>query len=230
MKIFTGVIEVVALISCITLGYFWIKNPDGPYEPPFAIAGLVFVATEFYRRNEGKLFKREGKTLNPGELIQHRENLRKQFEKEFYKCRAEKLRKDVIIRHVNRVDSYPNIDEKGKGISAWFRAGLLDTYRKGIMVGLMFGALKVCSNGYRYTNYQCGEKGDIKVYLIGKIPYESIEAVNFDGDEYYYCPHIYCHYDHNGEPYEELLFCEEIDMDHGHPYFKEIASYESVRN
>jgi hypothetical protein len=34
----------------------------------------------------------------------------------------------AIIRDVKRVDAYPKVDEKGKGISPWFRVGLLGTY------------------------------------------------------------------------------------------------------
>ena len=47
-------------------------------------------------------------------------------------------------------------------------------------------------------------------------------------DKYYYFPHIYCHFDFKGEPYERLWFCEKIDEPHGHPYFKHLADYKDV--
>jgi len=230
MKLALVIIEIAALLVCIIFGYLWIQKPDGPYEPLFTVSGLVFVVTELYRRYKGKIFRKEGKELTAAETIQHREKLRPQFEKEIYKCRAKELRKDVIIRHVSQADSYPDIDEKAKGISPWFRASLLATYHRGIMVGLRFGTLTICTNGYRYTNYNAGEEGDIKVHLIGKISYDSIETVNFNGDEHYYFPHIYCYYDHDGEPYEQLIYCEEKDMGSGHLYYKEIAKYKDVKN
>jgi hypothetical protein len=204
-------------------------NPAGDYEPWLFLLGLVFVALEIYRRYEIHFVKREGKNLTPGELVKHSEKLRKQFQEEIYKCRANELRKDAIIRHVNRIDSYPETDDKSKGISAWFRVALLDTYHKGILVGLRFGTLSECSDGWRFTNYKDGEKGDINVFMIGKIPYAYIEEVNLDGDEYYSYPHIYCHFANKGEPYEEIVFCEEVDMGHGHPFYKELARYEDVR-
>jgi len=228
-KVIVGAIEIAVLVACAYFGYQWAIHPDETYEPWLFLGGLVFVALEIVRRYEIHLIKREGKNLTPGELVKHSEELRKQFQEEIYKCRAEKLRKDVIIRHVNRMDSYPETDDNGKGISPWFRAGLLDTYHKGIMVGLRFGTLSEGPDGWRFTNYKENEEGDIKVYMVGKIPYENIEGVNFDGDEYYYFPHIFCHFANKGEPYEEIVFCEEIDMGNGHPYYKEIAKYDEVR-
>jgi hypothetical protein len=228
-QVIVGLIEIFVLIGCAYFGYQWAINPDGNYEPWLFLGGLGFVALEILRRYEIHLVKREGKNLSPGELVKHSEKLRKQFQDEIYKCRAEQLRKDVIIRHVNRMDSYPDTEEKAKGISSWFRAGLLDIYHKGILIGLRFGTLSEGPDGWRFTNYDNGEKGDIKVYMIGKIPYEFIEGVNFDGDEYYSFPHIFCHFASKGEPYEEIVFCEEIDMGSGHPYYKEIAKFDEVQ-
>jgi hypothetical protein len=79
--------------------------------------------------------------------------LRKVFEEEIYKCRAEKLRQDVIIRHVNRVDNYPHTADEGKGISSWFRVALLDTYERGIVLCLRIGGLMKCEGGYRFADY-----------------------------------------------------------------------------
>jgi hypothetical protein len=177
-NIVTGIIEILALVLCVTFGVIWYLNPEGNWEPPFALFTLFFIATELFRRYGPKSKKRLNERFSPGQLIQHRERLRKEFQEEIYKCR---------------------------------------------------GSLKKCENGYRFTNYKAGEKGDVTAILMGDVPYESIEAVNFEGDEYYYFPHIYCYFDFNDEPYERLWFCEKIDQPHGHPYFKELASYESVQ-
>ena len=143
--------------------------------------------------------------------------------------KAKGLGRDVIIRDVDRFDGYPKVDEEEQGISSWFRAGFIGTYTRGIKVGLQIGTLTACKNGYRYTNHGDGESGDIKVFLIGEIPYDSIIEVNWDGDEYYYFPHIYCFFNYNGEPYERLAFCEKIDMGHDYTYYREVAQYEDVR-
>ena len=165
------------------------------------------------------------------EKIRHREQLRKEFEQELLEIRSKDLRTDVIIRDVDRVDGYPNVeDDESEGISAWFRLGLLETYTRGVRVALRIGMLTQCDDGFRYTDYKNGEKGDVKAYLIGEIPFDSIVTVNWDGDEYYYFPHIYCHFNHNAEPYERLIFCEKVDMGNGHNYYKELSVYEMVHN
>lgn len=64
--------------------------------------------------------------------------------------------------------------------------------------------------------------------LIGYVPYENIETVNWDGDEYYSFPHIFCYFDtKRKEPYETLEFCEEKHFD-GDPYYTKVAEYDSV--
>ncbi|MDP3292672.1 MAG: hypothetical protein Q8M43_11645 [Sulfuricurvum sp.] len=228
-KKITGTLDVLIVLVCTYYGYQWAQNPDGNYEPWLFLASLIFICLEIFRRYEVYFIKREGKNLTPGELVKHREELRKQFQEEIYKCRVKNLRKDVIIRHVNRMDSYPHVEENHKGISPWFKGALLDTYHKGIMVWLRSGTLTDGAHGYRFTNYKKEEKGDIRVLMVGKIPYEYIECVNFDGDEYYYFPHIFCHFANKGEPYEEIVFCEEIDMGNGPTYYKEIVDFQSVK-
>lgn len=104
------------------------------------------------------------------------------------------------------------------------------TYHKGIQVGLRWGKLTMdkTTNKWRYTNYESGENGDIKVILIGYIPYENIEAVDWDGDEYYAFPHIYCYFNtKRKEPYERLVFCEEKHLD-DFPFYSEVPDYDTV--
>lgn len=174
-------------------------------------------------------FHKRKRTLSESEVVQLRQRWKQEFELKILEARISKLSKDVIIRDVNRMDSYPDGDKK-KGISAWFRVGLLATYHRGIQVLLRIGRLTKDnkSGKWRYTNYQAGESGDLKVFLIGFIPYENIEAVDWDGDEYYYFPHIYCYFtEKTREPYERIAFCEEKHLDES-PYYTEVADFKSV--
>jgi len=167
---------------------------------------------------------------SPAEKVKHREALRKEFEDELSRIRAKNLRSSIIIRDVDRIDGYPNTNEEETGISAWFRLGMLETYTKGVKVLLQIGYLTQTDGALRYTDYKTGEKGDIKAFLIGEIAFDSIVVVNWEGDEYYSFPHIYCHFNHKGEPYERLIFCEEVDMGNDHTYYKEIAEYTEIQN
>lgn len=125
------------------------------------------------------------------------------------------------------MDTYPEIS-KGKGISSWFRAGVDSTYERGIMVGLRWEGLVEEADGFRYANWAKDELGERKVLLVGYIPFENIESVDWEGDKYYGFPHIYCYFAFKGEPYERLAFCERHEIN-GWPYFVEVADYEPVR-
>jgi hypothetical protein len=219
-------IELAAILGAIGFGVAGLIQPDVNWEPPVVLSGLVTAGAEIARRL-GRRSKR-GRFESNAARIRHREALRKACEEEIYRCRAGHLRQDVIIRHVDRVDAYPNADDGTPGISPWFRVGLVDTYERGIVVCLRIGGLKRCEDGFRYVDYVNGEEQDITAWLMGDIPYDSIEAVNMDGDKYYHFPHIYCHFDYSGEPYERLWFSDKIDQPHGHPYFKPLAEYDEV--
>lgn len=220
--------EFAAGLASLVLGALWIREPSGPYEPYLVVVGLVFVATEAFRRYEGRLFKVEGVERSPSERVQHREKLRVLFREEIDRCRAQNLREDVIIRHVNRIDAYPNAVERA-GISPWFKVGLLDTYHSGIKVALGWTGLIDSPTGLRKPDYKRDERGTVTLMLMGEIPYDFIEAMNVDGDEYYHLPHIYCHFANHGEPYERLYYAEKVDMGDGHHHWREVVAHNVVQ-
>lgn len=219
--------EMGAALAALLLVALWVRDPAGPYEAYLTVAGVVFATTEAIRRYEGRLFTTEGVERTPSERVQHHETLRQLFREEINRCRAENLRKDVIIRHVNRLDSYPDSGD-GEGISPWFKVGLLDTYHAGIKVGLGWEGLIEEANGFRKPDYKQGERGTVTAMLMGEIPYDFIETMNVDGDEYYYLPHIFCHFAKNGEPYERLYYAQKVDMGQGHHFWKGFVSFGQV--
>jgi hypothetical protein len=82
---------------------------------------------------------------------------------------------------------------------------------------------------WRYPNRDAGEKPEIRCMLVGYIPFEFIESVDWQGDEYYGFPHIYCHFDGpHGQPYEKMAFCEQRDLN-GLEYWTELAEFNQVR-
>jgi hypothetical protein len=137
----------------------------------------------------------------------------------------------AVIRDVRRVDSYPNVDDKSKGISAWFKVGLLGMYHRGLQVGLRIEGLKYEEThaGWRYCDHGAGETPDLNAKLVGLIPFERIVTIDWKGDEYDAIPHIYCQFSgKRNEPYEEIVFCEKRRLDE-HVYYTEIAKYDQVR-
>lgn len=167
--------------------------------------------------------------LSPAEVLAKRQKWKSEIEAKLWERRKQKLGMDVIVRDVKRMDDYPNVNEAEKGISAWYKCGLMDTYHRGVMLGLSWEMLKLDENGnWQYANYEASEEDRVKVILIGYVPYENIEAINWNGDEYYGNPHIYCYFDASKrEPYERLVFCEKKELN-GIPFYTEVCAYASV--
>lgn len=220
------IFEALILISMLCFGYQLLNDAQtGAY---LTALGVLLSIAEYLRRLISKREQKKSKNMNPGEKVRHAQELREILENEVMKCRADNLRKDVIIRHVSGKDKYPNTEEKNNGISPWFKVGLEETYHSGIYVGLRIEFLKICPDGYRLAKYKEGQERGIKVMLMGAIPYDVIETVNTKGDEYYSFPHIFCHFPFKTQPYERLFYCEVIMQAHEHPWYKEVADYESV--
>jgi hypothetical protein len=165
--------------------------------------------------------------LTPQEKLEQRVKWKPQFEAWILDHNRRKLRHDCIIRDMKRIDHYPNLAE-GRGISSWFRVGLIDTYERGIMVGLQWVGLIKEQDGWRFGEYKTENGNMATLMLTGFIPYENIETVDWIGDQYYSEPHIYCYFDFKGQPYERLGYCEKRNLDE-FIYYTEIVGDELVR-
>jgi hypothetical protein len=166
--------------------------------------------------------------LSPSKILELRHRWKPLFEAHVWEQHRDKLTSEVIIRDMKRIDNYPDAKET-RGISPWFRVGLMGTYHRGIFVGLSWGTLTKHHELWRFTDRTAGEKGDIRVLRMGSIPYENIDNVDWRGDEYYGDPHVYCFFTHKKEPYEHVGFYTEIKPPNGLPFYTEVASYDQVR-
>lgn len=175
-------------------------------------------------------FLRRKKRFPPELKIERRDRWKTKFEDEVRTNFHKKLRTDVIIRDVARYDQYPNASKRKRGISPWFRLALLDTYHDGILVWLQWDMLiQTGPDAFRNANWATEESEGLKVALAGKIPFYLIESVDFDGDDYYYYPHIFCHFAIKKMPYESLDYYKEVERDGFPPFYTHIASQEDVR-
>lgn len=198
--------------------------------------GLGFVYR--FLKDIGGAGLRWWKGAPPQERLAIRQKWKPRFEEYLLDRNSKDLRSDTIIRDVKRMDQYPDLDEKAKGISPWFRVGLAGTYHRGIYVGFQWHDLVDLGNGkYRVLDILNHDKDDeelrraaIRVVELGSIPFENIEDVDFDGDEYYGYPHIYCHFVIKKQPYEKIaLYTQNRLFPDSLPYYTEIADSESVR-
>jgi hypothetical protein len=175
-----------------------------------------------------KFWRGRKRRLSPQEVLTLRNKWKLPFTEWLQEHNYEKLRTDVIIRDLKRMDTYPETKE-GKGISAWFRSGVIDTYEKGIMLGL--GTYELVHDEEKGVFYYPpkGQAGNVRLTLSGFVPFEGIESVDWEGDQYYSYPHIYCYFDQKDkQPYERISFCERRSLDE-HIYFTEIVSFDDVR-
>ena len=177
-----------------------------------------------------KFVQSKQKGLNPEETVRRCQKWKNQIKKNFEWIDDKVGYGQIIIHDVQRNGLYPEIEEKNKGISSWFRVGFLETYYRGIKVGLGIRELiyEKKYKAFRFADYKNKEEGDLNTYLVGLIPFENIVNIDWNGDEYYSCPHIYCHFlSKKKEPYEELIFCEKRWLDKT-VYYSEIAKYDQV--
>lgn len=169
------------------------------------------------------------KKTPPEEVIAHRQKWKKEFESHLLWIDDTVGYGEAIIRDVKRMDSYPDVDEKEKGISPWFRVGLLGLYHRGVQVGLRYEGIRFDQkyDSWRLNTYK-EEESDLTALIIGRIPFDEIVEVDWEGDEYYYVPHVYCRFaQKKKEPYEETVFAEK-KQGSGRTFYVDICDYEKV--
>ncbi|WDF79048.1 restriction endonuclease [Mucilaginibacter sp. KACC 22773] len=126
------------------------------------------------------------------------------------------ISEDVYIRSVDD-RTYPKMPEKEKAkISPWFRSFFYDTYHNGIELHLSaaIGADIIMDKDGYWEPIRSSDDERLKsplykvvpVKCIGRIPYSGIAAFIPDGDEMTSCPHLFCLFDHDGMPYEEIYY------------------------
>lgn len=222
-KIQAVLVFICSAAALCGFGLWFYVAPD--YEPAIGvIISIGTMVTSYWP------FASREPRVTAEQKIAARDEWRQLFEKFFREKAQRDVRTDTIIHDVARMDIYPEISE-GKGISPWFRAGLMGTYHRGVLLGRRWAYIVQQPDG-SWTENSKGDEGT-KVILVGAVPYESIESVNWDGDSYYNKPHIFCHFDHNGQPYERMYYATQNRIEHPtikhHYFYTEIAKYEPKR-
>lgn len=191
------------------------------------ILSLISVVWDIFTR----LYKRY-KPKDPQEILRHRLYLKNKFDAYVFKFKRNRENggddySETIIRDIKNIDSYPNITKNKKGISPWFKVAIVGFYPRGVQLLLRWTYIKILNNdGWVFANNE--DENSMIVGLLGNVPYELIIDVDWNGDDYYQIPHIYCKFSRKGQPYEELIFCEEHKGLNG-KYFIEIIDYDSVK-
>lgn len=185
---------------------------------------LISVAKEV-----GGYFIRRFKRPDPVAVLESRARWRAEFNAHVRDRDASGTRGDTIIRDVKRMDKYPDIEDRSRGISPWFKVELKGIYHRGVEVFLRVETLVFVEEreGWRFGRYD--EPGAVNALLVGRIPFDVVRSVDWEGDEFYPFPHIYCDFSKaKGQPYEESVYYASHQGTTG-PYFMELAKLEAVR-
>lgn len=166
--------------------------------------------------------------LSAEDRLAYQQKWKSTLESELWKCRRENLRHDVIIHDVNRSQYYPEGDPDGKGISPWFKVYFVDMYHRGIAIS---SGISELSYDEQFGGWYLADdlsKDFVRADFISYIPYEQIVHVDIEGDEYYHYPHLFCHFDIGGTPYEKSEYCV---MKGTAPnfFFEKIATIDEVK-
>ncbi len=165
---------------------------------------------------------------DPAVLLKQRQEWRSEFERHLTKESNGLIYGEAIIRDITRMDNYPDIADREKGISSWFKVEVKGLYHRGVEVILGIDGL-IYNENHRQWHYSTnGENGTVTAYLIGQIPFDVIRGVEWKGDEYYNFLHIYCEFNKKQkQPYENLVYCT-LQGSNEHRYFSEITKLDDV--
>ena len=152
------------------------------------------------------------KKPDPVAILKRRDELRKEFEQKLPRRDKYGVAGDAIIRDIKRVDNYPETDEEGKGVSPWFKVEVKGLYHRGLEVFMSWPkSINQGDDGeWSFCHYK--DPGAVTAYTVGRMPFDLIQHVDWEGDEYYPNVHVYCQFK-NGEPYEEVLFYRKSSPD-----------------
>jgi len=142
----------------------------------------------------------------PEELVRRRHVLKQEISERLPASRSG-YTPEAIIRDLARVDAYPVLDDRPWGISPWFKVETKDLYHRGLEVFLSIEELAIKDGvACEPKNVEAGDS--TKLYVVGRIPFDAIVSIDWDGDEYNAMPHIYCWFDQSDGPYEAIALYE----------------------
>lgn len=112
----------------------------------------------------------------------------------------------AVIRNIRKLDGYPEVD-KDANPHPWYRVGVKGLFADRfleVFFGTPKGLKRFGSKSWRMTRDD--EAYDVLASVVGRIPLEWIARIDWDGDEFYSFPHIYCRFKQKWGPYKQALF------------------------
>jgi len=173
----------------------------------------------------------KSRSYSSEEILAARKKWQPQFYDEVYRCWAENLRQDAFIVNVKKLKQYPDADiaSKGRGISPWFKIGLVEALSDEFAVMHMIEYLRPFEDSWVRVRKADEHPEAIRAFRIAYISYENVVDVDWNGDKYTNLPVIYCRFrGRNGTPYNRVSYCHEGGDERFPPSYFEFADAHSV--
>jgi hypothetical protein len=121
---------------------------------------------------------------------------------------------EVMIVRVDKRHRYPEPDMRrlGLGASPWFKAEVKGAESDDLEVFSAIDHVTIKRGKARSVGHEA--PGNRKVFVVGAIPYERIEYIDWSPDRAFGLPRFYCRYRRRG-PYKTISLYE----DHGSYFF-----------
>ena len=180
--------------------------------------------------------KRKGWRAKDGaKVIEARKKWKPIIDERLAEVWRNKLGSDVTVRDVRRLSEYPESKDGGKRPSAWFRAGLVGTNQGHALLLRGWISLDREVIDFLQLDHFADEAArmDGAAALIGYVPFEQIEDVDWTGDDYSSRSTLYLHFDAAEGPYSRVVICRQRTEQIGqqqHEWYSEIVDREKYRD
>lgn len=145
---------------------------------------------------------RDRRRAGPAERLAHQKELKAEISSQLPTATPGSARR-IIVRDIARFDAYPQVDERLRGISPWFRVEFKGLYHGGVEVFL--SVTEVTIDGDTGRELDLDEHAPSRtVFVVGRIPFDAIVGIDWEGDEYYPGPHLFCWFEQAEGPYASI--------------------------
>jgi len=147
-----------------------------------------------------RLFRRP----DPVAVLRRREAIKKEI-REHMALPDDDNVPEILVVKLGKHDEYGKPDKRiiGRGASDWFKTEVKELGDRGLEVYTSLQYVKIRKEK-AYLVHPDRTKGAIKVWVVGRIPYERIAHIDWEGDPGYSSPRFYVRYDWRRNPYREI--------------------------
>lgn len=140
------------------------------------------------------------KKISSKARLDHKESIKKKADVHIADIQKRGLNNEIYLVNINRYfKDYPSNIEKNIDGYTHIRAEIKATRFDGIEFFTGVVELYRSGSGKYSLKEEDGERCSFNAFVVGLVPYEWIEHIDLEGDEYAYVPLFYCHF--NGHIY-----------------------------